>query len=112
MDLLYPKTHGIFLHCFVSGLDRPIGSWLPLGHQQSAGQEKLGKDGRHSHGYLSVDNLHSASGAPATDLAAPSQFFCLDAAYIVLAEKLGAALVTRDARLASAPGHSAAVELL
>ena len=59
MDLLYPKTHGIFLHCFVSGLDRPIGSWLPLGHQQSAGQEKLGKDGRHSHGYLSVDNLHS-----------------------------------------------------
>jgi len=34
-----------------------------------------------------------------------------DAAYIVLAEKLGAALVTRDARLASAPGHAAFVEL-
>jgi predicted nucleic acid-binding protein len=34
-----------------------------------------------------------------------------DAAYIVLAEKLGAALVTRDARLASAPGHAASVEL-
>lgn len=39
-------------------------------------------------------------------------FSAYDAAYIVLAEKLGAALVTRDARLASAPGHSAAVELL
>ena len=34
-----------------------------------------------------------------------------DAAYIVLAEKLGAALVTRDARLASASGHAAAIEL-
>lgn len=34
-----------------------------------------------------------------------------DAAYIVLAERLGAALVTRDARLASASGHAAAVEL-
>jgi predicted nucleic acid-binding protein len=34
-----------------------------------------------------------------------------DAAYIVLAEKLGAALVTRDARLASASGHAASVEL-
>jgi predicted nucleic acid-binding protein len=34
-----------------------------------------------------------------------------DAAYIVLAEKLGAALVTRDARLASASGHAAPVEL-
>ena len=34
-----------------------------------------------------------------------------DAAYIVLAEKLGAALVTRDRRLASAPGHAAAIEL-
>lgn len=39
-------------------------------------------------------------------------FSAYDAAYIVLAEKLGAALITRDARLASAPGHSAAVELL
>jgi predicted nucleic acid-binding protein len=34
-----------------------------------------------------------------------------DAAYIVLAEKLGAALVTRDVRLASASGHAAAIEL-
>jgi predicted nucleic acid-binding protein len=34
-----------------------------------------------------------------------------DAAYIVLAEKLGATLVTRDARLASASGHAAPVEL-
>ena len=34
-----------------------------------------------------------------------------DAAYIALAETLGATLLTRDARLASASGHSAAVEL-
>jgi predicted nucleic acid-binding protein len=34
-----------------------------------------------------------------------------DAAYIVLAEKLGAALVTRNDRLASALGHAAAIEL-
>ena len=34
-----------------------------------------------------------------------------DAAYIVLAEKLGAALVTRDARLASASGCATKVEL-
>src|ERR1700740_1244883 len=34
-----------------------------------------------------------------------------DAAYIVLAEKLGAGLVTRDGRLASASGHAAAIEL-
>lgn len=34
-----------------------------------------------------------------------------DAAYVVLAETLGATLITRDARLASAHGHSAKIEL-
>ena len=38
-------------------------------------------------------------------------FSAYDAAFIVLAEKLGAALVTRDSRLASAPGHAASIEL-
>jgi predicted nucleic acid-binding protein len=35
-----------------------------------------------------------------------------DAAYVALAEALGAPLVTRDARLAAAPGHAAVVELI
>jgi len=34
-----------------------------------------------------------------------------DAAYIALAEKLGARLITRDARLASASGHVAAIDV-
>ena len=34
-----------------------------------------------------------------------------DAAYIALAEKLGAPLITRDARLAAASGHTARIEL-
>jgi predicted nucleic acid-binding protein len=35
-----------------------------------------------------------------------------DAAYVTLAEVLGATLITFDARLANAPGHRARVELL
>lgn len=35
-----------------------------------------------------------------------------DAAYVALAESLGAALFTRDERLAAAPGHSAIIELV
>jgi predicted nucleic acid-binding protein len=34
-----------------------------------------------------------------------------DAAYVVLAEKLDARLITRDARLASASGHAVPIEL-
>jgi predicted nucleic acid-binding protein len=34
-----------------------------------------------------------------------------DAAYVVLAEKLGARLLTRDGRLASASGHATLIEL-
>jgi predicted nucleic acid-binding protein len=34
-----------------------------------------------------------------------------DAAYVVLAEKLAARLLTRDGRLASASGHAAVIEL-
>jgi predicted nucleic acid-binding protein len=37
-------------------------------------------------------------------------FSAHDAAYIVFAEKLGAALVTRDAQLVSASGHAPTVE--
>ena len=38
-------------------------------------------------------------------------FSAYAAAYIVLAEKLGAALVTREGRLASLSGHAAPIEL-
>jgi predicted nucleic acid-binding protein len=38
-------------------------------------------------------------------------FSAYDAAYIALTENIGARLITRDGRLASASGHSAAVEL-
>lgn len=35
-----------------------------------------------------------------------------DAAYVALAEVLSATFLTRDARLARAPGHQAAVEVV
>jgi len=35
-----------------------------------------------------------------------------DAAYVVLAERLGANLLTRDARLGSAAGHNATIEVV
>lgn len=38
-------------------------------------------------------------------------FSAYDAAYVGLAEKLGASLITRDTRLAAAPGHAATIEL-
>jgi hypothetical protein len=48
VENLIKYAHG---HGFVSGLDRIIRSWLPLGHQQSAGQETLGEDEQQAHGY-------------------------------------------------------------
>ena len=38
-------------------------------------------------------------------------FSAYDAAYIGLAQKLGVPLITRDTRLAAAPGHAAVIEL-
>jgi predicted nucleic acid-binding protein len=35
-----------------------------------------------------------------------------DAAYVALAEQLGATLLTRDGRLAASPGHTAKIEVL
>jgi len=40
-----------------------------------------------------------------------NNFSAYDAAYVALAERLGARLLTRDARLASASGHTAPIEL-
>jgi predicted nucleic acid-binding protein len=40
-----------------------------------------------------------------------NNFSAYDAAYVALAERLGARLLTRDARLASTSGHTAPIEL-
>jgi predicted nucleic acid-binding protein len=56
---------------------------------------------RHRHGPL-LDRIWSLK----------KNLTAYDAAYIALAEALDAPLVTRDAALASAPGHRATVELL
>jgi len=39
-----------------------------------------------------------------------NNFSAYNAAYVALAEKLGAGLITRDGRLASASGHAATIE--
>jgi predicted nucleic acid-binding protein len=41
-----------------------------------------------------------------------NNFSAYDAAYVALAESLSAPLITRDSRLASAPGHHAKIRLL
>lgn len=40
-----------------------------------------------------------------------NNFSAYDAAYVGLSEKLGAPLITRNGRLAAAPGHAAIIEL-
>lgn len=41
-----------------------------------------------------------------------SNLTAYDAAYVALAENLGVPLLTRDAKIARAPGHSASVEVI
>ena len=55
----------------------------------------------HDHGLL-VDRIWSLRGT----------LTAYDAAYVALAELLGAVLLTADSRLARAPGHHARVELV
>ena len=47
----------------------------------------------------------------ASDLAARQNLSAYDAAYIALAEELKAPLITRDQKIAAAPGHSATIEV-